>query len=72
MIDAKDWLEFRQKFHGHKCPAMPNSLRVGAAAMNALGIERTSDSNIYTILELGDNYSAICFCRWYSDNYHRK
>jgi thioredoxin 1 len=22
MIDPKDWLEFGQKFHGHKCPAM--------------------------------------------------
>lgn len=33
MINSKDWLEFGQKFHGHKCPAMPMGLRVGAAAM---------------------------------------
>jgi formylmethanofuran dehydrogenase subunit E len=61
MIDAKDWLEFGQKFHGHKCPAMPNGLRVGAAALNKLGVERTGDSNIHVILELGDNHCATCF-----------
>ena len=27
MINPKDWLEFGQKFHGHKCPAMPMGLR---------------------------------------------
>jgi len=61
MIDAKDWLEFGQKFHGHKCPAMPNGLRVGAAALNKLGVSRTGDSNIHVILELGDNHCATCF-----------
>jgi len=45
MINPKDWLEFGQKFHGHKCPAMPMGLRVGAAAMNALGVERAKMAN---------------------------
>jgi formylmethanofuran dehydrogenase subunit E len=35
MVQAGEWLEFGQKFHGHKCPAMPVGLRVDAAAMNA-------------------------------------
>lgn len=61
MVDAKDWLEFGQKFHGHKCPAMPNGLRVGAAAMNALGVERTGDSALHAMLDLGDNHCATCF-----------
>ena len=61
MINPKDWLEFGQKFHGHKCPAMPNGLRVGAAAMNALGVERTGDSALYAILDLGENHCATCF-----------
>lgn len=61
MIDPKEWLEFGQKFHGHKCPAMPNGLRVGAAAMNALGVERTGDSALHAILDLGDNHCATCF-----------
>ncbi len=61
MINPKDWLEFGQKFHGHKCPAMPNGLRVGAAALNKLGVERTGDSSLHAILELGDNHCATCF-----------
>ncbi len=61
MIHPEEWLEFGQKFHGHKCPAMPNGLRVGAAAMNALGVERTGDSFLHAILELGDNHCATCF-----------
>ena len=61
MINAKDWLEFGQKFHGHKCPAMPMGLRVGAAAMNKLGVERTGDGDIIAVLELGEDHCATCF-----------
>ncbi len=61
MIKAKEWLEFGQKFHGHKCPAMPNGLRVAEAAMNKLGVERTGDSFLHAIIELGDNHCATCF-----------
>jgi len=61
MVNPKDWLEFGQKFHGHKCPAMPNGLRVGSAAMNALGVGRTGDSALHAILDLGDNHCATCF-----------
>ncbi len=61
MVNAKDWLEFGQKFHGHKCPAMPNGLRVAEAAMNKLGVERTGDGFLYAILELGENHCATCF-----------
>ncbi|NOZ33748.1 MAG: tRNA CCA-pyrophosphorylase [Chlorobi bacterium] len=61
MTNAKDWLEFGQKFHGHKCPAMPNGLRAGAAAMNKLGVERTGDSALQAILDLGENHCATCF-----------
>jgi formylmethanofuran dehydrogenase subunit E len=61
MINAQEWLEFGQKFHGHKCPAMPNGLRVAAAAMNKLGVERTGDSALFAILDLGENHCATCF-----------
>ncbi len=61
MINPKEWLEFGQKFHGHKCPAMPLGLRVGAAAMNALGVERATDGHILAILDLGENHCATCF-----------
>ncbi len=61
MVNAKEWLEIGQKFHGHKCPAMPNGLRVAEAAMNKLGVERTGDSFLHAIVELGDNHCATCF-----------
>jgi len=61
MTNPKDWLEFGQKFHGHKCPAMPMGLRVGAAAMNALGVERAKDGQIIAFVDLGDDHCATCY-----------
>ncbi len=61
MTNPKEWLEFGQQFHGHKCPAMPNGLRVAAAAMNALGIERTGDKALQAFVDLGENHCATCF-----------
>lgn len=60
-INPQDWLEFGQKFHGHKCPAMPMGLRVGAAAMNALGLERAKDGQVVTFVDLGENHCATCY-----------
>ena len=61
MINAKDWLIEGTKFHGHKCPAMPLGLRAGAAAMNALGVERAPDGQLLAIVELGERHCATCF-----------
>ncbi|HYW94954.1 MAG TPA: FmdE family protein [Bacteroidales bacterium] len=61
MVNPKDWLEFGQKFHGHKCPAMPMGLRVGAAALNKLGIERAKDGQIIALVDLGDDHCATCY-----------
>ncbi len=61
MMDPKEWLEFGQKFHGHKCPAMPLGLRAGAAALNALGVERTGDSALIAYVDLGDDHCATCY-----------
>lgn len=61
MVDPKEYLEFGMKFHGHKCPAMPMGLRVGAAAMNKLGIERTGDGEWLALVEIDQNHCATCF-----------
>jgi formylmethanofuran dehydrogenase subunit E len=61
MVNPKEWLEFGQKFHGHKCPAMPMGLRVGAAALNKLGIERAKDGQIIALVDLGDDHCATCY-----------
>jgi len=61
MVNATDYADLGLKLHGHKCPAMPMGLRAGAAAMNALGVERTGDSALLAIVELGENHCATCF-----------
>jgi formylmethanofuran dehydrogenase subunit E len=61
MIRPSEWLEFGQKFHGHKCPAMPMGLRVGAAAMNALGVDRAKDGQIVAFVDLGEDHCATCY-----------
>jgi len=61
MIDPHDFFEAGIALHGHRCPAMPLGLRVGAAAMNALGVERSPDGQLEAILELGDTHFATCF-----------
>lgn len=40
---------------------MPNGLRIGAAAMNALGVERNGNSALHAFLDLGENHCATCF-----------
>jgi formylmethanofuran dehydrogenase subunit E len=61
MVNPKEFLEVGQKFHGHKCPAMPLGLRVGAAAMNRLGVERSPDAQLVALVELGEDHCATCF-----------
>jgi formylmethanofuran dehydrogenase subunit E len=60
-INPQEWLEFGQKFHGHKCPAMPLGLRVGAAAMNKLGADRARDGQIIAFVDLGEDHCATCY-----------
>jgi formylmethanofuran dehydrogenase subunit E len=40
---------------------MPMGLRVGAAAMNKLGVERSKDGQLLALVELGDDHCATCF-----------
>jgi formylmethanofuran dehydrogenase subunit E len=61
MIQATDYLEAGLILHGHKCPAMPMGLRVGAAAINALGVERAADGQLLALVELGEDHCATCF-----------
>ena len=60
MID-KELLEFGQKFHGHKCPAMPMGLRASIAAMKKLGVSRAPDGQIAALVEIDENHCATCF-----------
>ena len=61
MVEPKEFLEAGQIFHGHKCPAMPMGLKVGAAAMNKLGVERSMDGQLQALVEIGEGHCATCF-----------
>jgi len=61
MIHASDFLQAGLVLHGHKCPAMPMGLRVGAAALNELGTERAKDGQLMALVEIGDDHCATCF-----------
>ncbi len=50
-----------ENFNGHKCPAMPMGLRVGAAAMNKLGVDRAQDGQIIAFVDLGEDHCATCY-----------
>lgn len=56
-----DWLVTAFEFHGHQCPALVLGLRSGLAAMKALGVERSSDQELYLISETGDGHARGCF-----------
>jgi formylmethanofuran dehydrogenase subunit E len=60
-MNAKEFLQAGFILHGHKCPAMPMGLRVGAAALNELGVERAKDGQLMALVELGEEHCATCF-----------
>jgi formylmethanofuran dehydrogenase subunit E len=47
--------------HGHKCPAMPMGLRAGAAALEALGVERAMDGQLTALVEIDSDHCATCY-----------
>jgi formylmethanofuran dehydrogenase subunit E len=47
--------------HGHKCPAMPMGLRAGLAAMEALGVERSTDGQLTALIEIDSEHCATCY-----------
>ncbi len=60
MLD-QELLAFGQKFHGHKCPAMPMGLRTALAAMKALGVEKAPDGQLMALIEIDEDHCATCF-----------
>jgi formylmethanofuran dehydrogenase subunit E len=49
------------KFHGHKCWASTAGVRIGLAALKALGVERSGAKSLHAIIEIGDYHGAMCF-----------
>jgi len=61
MMNFEKLFEIGLAFHGHKCPAMPLGLKAGLAAMNALGVERSQDKELFVDAETGKGHAAGCF-----------
>ena len=48
-------------FHGHKCWASTAGVRLGLAAMDALGATRAGAKELHAIIETGDYHGGMCF-----------
>ena len=49
------------EFHGHKCWASTAGVRLGLAAMEALGVSRAGSKQLHAIIETGDYHGGMCF-----------
>lgn len=61
MIDANEFFDAGVQLHGHRCAPMALGLRVGAAAMNQLGVGRSQDRQLLALVELGNDHCGHCF-----------
>ncbi len=48
-------------FHGHRCWASAAGVRLGLAAMEALGVSRSGAKQLHAIVEIGDHHGGMCF-----------
>lgn len=60
-MDDKDILMDALKFHGHRCWASVAGVRVGLAALRALGVKRSGGTQLFGIVEIGEDHGGMCF-----------
>lgn len=60
-MDSRTVLEKALEFHGHRCWAIVAGVRVGLAALEKLGVERSGDTQLYGIVEIGEEHGGMCF-----------
>ena len=60
-MDDQTILADALKFHGHKCWASVAGVRVGLAALHALGVKRWAVRELYGIVEIGEDHGGMCF-----------
>ncbi len=60
MVDPNRFLDAGVQLHGHTCEAMLLGLRVGAAAMNRLGAERSADAQLLALVAIGEDERGRC------------
>lgn len=57
----KDILADALKFHGHRCWASVAGVRMGLAALRTLGVRRSGGTQLYAIIETGEDHGGMCF-----------
>jgi len=60
-MDDQEILLDTLKFHGHRCWASVAGVRVGLAALRALNVPRSGGTQLFTILETGEEHGGMCF-----------
>jgi len=60
-MSDKDILMDALKFHGHKCWASVVGVRAGLAALHTLGVPRSGGTQLYAIVEIGEDHGGMCF-----------
>jgi len=60
-MDDNDILTGTLAFHGHKCWASTAGVRLGLAAMAALGVERAGSKQLHAVIETGEYHGGMCF-----------
>ena len=60
------------KFHGHSCPGLATGYRLATAAMNALGVTRSDDEELFAVVENDscgvDAIQCVCGCTFGKGN----
>lgn len=60
-MEDKDILLETLRFHGHRCWASVAGVRVRLAALRALDVPRAGGTQLYAILETGEEHGGMCF-----------
>jgi formylmethanofuran dehydrogenase subunit E len=60
-MDEKQILADALKFHGHRCWASVAGVRVGLAALRTLVVARSGGTQLYGIVETGEEHGGMCF-----------
>lgn len=60
-MDHRLVLEKALEFHGHRCWASVAGVRVGLAALETLGVKRSGGTQLFGIVEIGEEHGGMCF-----------
>jgi len=60
-MESRAVLDKALEFHGHRCWASVAGVRVGLAALNKLGVARSGGSQLFGIVEIGEDHGGMCF-----------